>query len=556
MKKTWILLTAILCLLFAAAAADESTDALTKEPWTNGKGVSFVVNADGTVNYDAGTLQLEGTWTFTDPEFIFQYELYGARELALTLGKDGDNWQLTNADGALFLPESVYAEMMASAGDSVSGYALPLGEEVTLPFISFKLEKVQLVDTIGGDKGYYPAAEGTCFFNLKGTVSNLSGGTLSMSNMSVQATFNDAYTYSGDVRVYSATGVSYSLDAMTKGELNIYVNIPNEMAEQITTARVVFAFNDDFGKRARTVAEGTYIFQVDVEGDALPAAQDGPVYARKTYQECPVLPAPDSFEGVFQSGSNTSSMNGKVTKIVYSYSFRGNKYSASDLMTMYVEKLEEEGFTVQKGSKETTVSVGKKKVATLTVDNKNLKVDIVPGNEKLDSMAQGASAASAQEEPKIKLGKTITANTAKVTLEKASTTKKIFSNKTGKGSYHYYESESGDTFYSVSGTFENTGKTPVDVMNIYAAVIIDGEYEYRANVIGVGKNASDFIRDVSPKKKTEIVVYASIPESALKSAKTIDIKLGFTDNFDTKVTTTGSLPIFDYCDQVFTYKAK
>ena len=240
MRKAWILFTAVLCLLVAMAAADEATDVLTKEPWTNGKGITIKINADGTANYDAGSMQLEGTWTYSEPEWVYHYELYGSRELAMTLSKDGDNWQLANTEGALFLQESVYADLMAAAGDNVSGYALPFGEEVNLPFVQFKLEKAQYVDIIGGEKGYYPAAEGTTFFNLKGTISNQSGRALPMSNMSVQATFNDSYTYSGNVEVYTATGLVLSLDPMTSGDLNIHVNIPNEMATQITKADVVF----------------------------------------------------------------------------------------------------------------------------------------------------------------------------------------------------------------------------------------------------------------------------------------------------------------------------
>lgn len=154
-----------------------------------------------------------------------------------------------------------------------------------------------------------------------------------------------------------------------------------------------------------------------------------------------------------------------------------------------------------------------------------------------------------------KLGNPIVATTGTMTLKKAETTSIIYSNKTGKGRYLYYESNKGEKFYAVSGSYKNTSKKPQNIQNIYATMIIDDEYEYRAYVTGVSENTYFFISDVAAQSTTDCVVYSSIPQSILSKAKSIMVKIGFTDDYGMIVTSSG-LPKFEKCTSVFYYQTK
>lgn len=553
---TILLAVCFLALPGGAALAEDARDVLTAEPWTNGSGNVLILNADGTAVLNSG-MEITGEWTYNEPTMVFTYELYGTRTMELTLEKDNGAWKLTNPEGGLFMQESVYAEAQKNAAAEVQGYQLALGEPVTLPFVTFTLEKTELADLVGGDKGYMPAPEGYKLFVLKGTIENLYSGELNIANICSQFTFNGEYIYGGNTRVYNTAGINLKLDPKTKAELSIYASIPQEMADTMETADAVFAFNDNFSKKPALVTEGSFIFRVSAGQEETAKAKEGPAFERIPFEECPVLFKPEGIGSVYETGHSSSSTNGKVTRISYSYASRKQGAKPQELFDEYTAKLKEEGFTLKEGKKGTVVSWGKKQVATITLSGSGIKLDLVPGNEKLtgDGGAQ-AAAEAAPAEKTYKLKEKIRANTAEITLQKAAVEQKIYSNKTGKGTHHYYECDAGDSFYTVSGTFKNTGKKPVDIRNVYAAVIINGEDEYRADVIGVGKKARDFITDVSPKKTTECVVYAEIPSDVLNSARSIQVRLGFTDDFAVKFTTDGSLPLFDHCDQVFLLTAK
>ena len=550
-------LTVCAAVIPAALAEEDEIAVLTAEKWVNATNISFIIHSNGTMDYDAGNLKLTGTWTYQSPNFVFNYELYGNRTIELVLENKDGQWMLTNGEGALFMHESVFSSAQQDANAGVTGYQLAIGEKVTLPFVSFTIEAAELVDIIGGDRSYYPAPEGFRLFRLRGTIENLFSGDLKISTLRSQFTLNDQYTYNGAVRAYLSNGLQTVIPAMTSGEISIYAEIPDAMAEQLKKADVVFSFNEDFAKAPVFVADGAYIFEVKVDEQQTAAAKDGPSFERVTFTECPILPTPQSYAEVMQSGSNKSSRNGKVTKIKYTFKLRSNRGNIKELRELYLQKVQEEGFTVKDSGAEAVVSWGKKKLATITISGDSISFDLVPGNDQLKADSQKSTPAGGEEKETVyKTGETIHANTADIKLEKKySTGKKVFSNKTGKGSHHYYEYKN-DPFFIIYGSFTNTGKIPVDVYNIYAAVIIDNEYSYRADVRGVSKKATNFVSDVSPQSSTECVIYAEIPSNILKKAKSIVVKLGFTDDFAIKVVSSGSLPLFENCDQVFEIKVK
>lgn len=549
-----VLCMVLIAIPVARAFAEESDiEALTVEKWINSTNISFVVHEDGTMDYYAGTLHLSGNWTYNAPIFVFSYELYGSRTLTLTLNNIDGYWMLTNEEGALFMHESEFASAQKAANVGVSGYALKMGEKVELPFVSFTIETSELANLVGGENAYFPAAEGYKLFVLKGTIENQFGGELKVGTMRSQFIFNDQYTYSGEVRLYTTAGLSSLLQPMTSAELYIYAQIPDAMVDQLTKADVLFSFNDSFANAPIFVADGTYIFEIKVDEEKTSVAKEGPAFERVTFEECPILPKPESYASVYQSGKNKSSSNGKTSKIKYSYRIMGNNGSITELRALYLKKLQEEGYSVEDLKSEALISWRNTKLATITISGDSLSVDIVPGNENLKATQEISNTGSRKV---YSPNETIIANTAEIKLEKNYTTgQKVFSNRTGQGSHEYYVAEN-DPYFIVYGSFKNTGKEPVDIINIYAAVIIDDEYFYRADVSGVSRNASSFVRDVAAQGSLECVIYAEIPTTVLNQAKTIVVKLGFTDDFSYKAISSGSLPLFDRCDQVFEIKMK
>ena len=63
-------------------------------------------------------------------------------------------------------------------------------------------------------------------------------------------------------------------------------------------------------------------------------------------------------------------------------------------------------------------------------------------------------------------------------------------------------------------------------------------------------------RFVHKKLLTERITPPEIPRDVLNSAKSIQVKLGFTDDFAIKFTSSGSLPLFEHCDQTFLVNTK
>lgn len=102
---------------------------------------------------------------------------------------------------------------------------------------------------------------------------------------------------------------------------------------------------------------------------------------RSYFEECPQLPDPSELGKVgdlYQASYNASSVNGKASKISYTYaSADGN---AKTYFDEYIEMLKTEGFTLKKASGDSyTVSLSGKKLATVTYVNKKIQVEIVPG---------------------------------------------------------------------------------------------------------------------------------------------------------------------------------
>ena len=183
--------------------------------------------------------------------------------------------------------------------------------------------------------------------------------------------------------MYDDSGLTYELQPMTNMELNISTQIPDAMVNQIDTAEIIISFNDNFTPAPKEIENGKYIFSLKLGKEDLATLFEGPEYNKVTFEECPILPSPISFDGVTQSGKDKTSSNGKNKKILYRFQFRGNNKTPADLMTLYINKLKEEGFIIIDTNNGTQVFSGIRKLAVIVQGSNDVQINIQPGYENL-----------------------------------------------------------------------------------------------------------------------------------------------------------------------------
>ena len=115
------------------------------------------------------------------------------------------------------------------------------------------------------------------------------------------------------------------------------------------------------------------------------------------FEESPSLPVPTSYVDVYQSGHSSSTVNKKVTNLSYRYRPVSSQDQASDMLNGYVEGLKNAGYAVSGSGSSYTVKNGKTKVATLSMNNDQIVVEIVPGNTKLKAPTPKVTQAPAQK---------------------------------------------------------------------------------------------------------------------------------------------------------------
>lgn len=276
------------------------------------------------------------------------------------------------------------------------------------------------------------------------------------------------------------------------------------------------------------------------------------------FDECPILPKPISYVDVYESGSNTSSINGKVSSITYRFAQMNNAdQTLREVYDQYIAALKNEGYTVTVSQNQATILSGSTKLAVVSINGSNIEFSITPGNEKLTAKPSGASSnsssnVSASGDLKVSLGEKLTLKNCTLTLDRATVEKAIYSygSKKTDGRYYYLEPENkNSSFVSLYGTFTNTGSTPVDIRYIYAILTIDGQYTYEAKATGILDGGSDFYNKVSPMETVGICVYAEVPTNLANTSRAT-VRLGFTEGFTPRVLRNG-LPDFDKCYQTY-----
>lgn len=260
------------------------------------------------------------------------------------------------------------------------------------------------------------------------------------------------------------------------------------------------------------------------------------------FEECPSLPNPLFCGSMYESShSGAMKVNGVATSnAVYLYTGRELDRALSE----YVQKLKELGFTVS-GSKQTyTISKNAKKLAMVSMSGSNLKVEILPGNE------QSASNVS-KSYTKKKMGDTLKTSAAQMKLTKSGVTDRVYSYDGAQPSYFfYYDPQPGNRYLYLKGTFKNTLGREVDIRNIYAQVVMDGN-TYEGTVQALRPDGKNFENYVAAQAEMGCYVLFEIPSVVINRYKSAVVTLGFTSDFGIKIRNARTGYDFDRCEGVF-----
>lgn len=432
---------------------------------------------------------------------------------------------------------------------------LALGEEIALDFVKIRFDAPQLSYSVGGSGFSHMAQDGMLCFSLVGTLENTGGSDLPVGNLCAEMVFNDTYTYKADATINDSNRFPVSVAPLSEAVYVVYAEIPEKLLEMLATCQVRFSLNEGFASTPEAPDSGDHAYVIGLDektcAEALAASQEAHIF----FAECPILPTPENYSPVYQSSSSSSSHNGKVTAIRYSFATNmGRSDNIQDIYTKYLSKLREAGFSIADDTGSACVIYADgTKLASVTIENGRLKFEIVPGNENLEPPTAGEASAPAPvpAETTLNIGDTLRTDYVSMTLETCGSDMEIRSGSSRYGSYTYYTSENGDPYFYLSGTFQNKSGTPVDIRNIYVQFCFDDKYNYKGEVDGVSSASSSFINDVAPLAEVNYYIYTAVPQTLIDSFSTCRVKIGFTENFDYKVIDVNDLPQFNQCDDVF-----
>lgn len=107
--------------------------------------------------------------------------------------------------------------------------------------------------------------EGYQLLVVKGTLENVGTTVISDSCFSLTATVNDEYVVDGyDVRLNFERDKYFEVDPYTEQAYNLYINIPDKLAEMFETASFTIGFKDDMSVPTTTYgSDGSVTVDID-----------------------------------------------------------------------------------------------------------------------------------------------------------------------------------------------------------------------------------------------------------------------------------------------------
>lgn len=444
--------------------------------------------------------------------------------------------------------------------EAANDYA-QIGQKINLGSAAVTFSAAKLTYTIG-EKISVTAQDGMRFFGLVGTIENTGGKELPVDAVRAEMVFNGEYTYSARATVGGSRNTTkISVAPLATAEYWIYAEIPETLLDQLSTCEVRFSLNEDFASLPEKVEDGDYTIQLFLDEDVCKASLEALDVASAFFAECPILPTPENYSPVWQTSSSSSSFNGKVSSIKYSFSVSpGRSDNINEIYNTYLAKLQNVGFVIQSNSNTNCdIYSDGTKLASVSVESGRIAFDLVPGNENLTAVPSGNAADETEissGDTVVQIGDTIETDYFSMSIEKYDSDTEIRSGTSQYGTYTYYSSDNGDPYFYIGGTLKNLGGTPVDIRNIYVQFCFDGKYNYKGSVDGYSSNSNGFINDVSPLASVDYYLYTAVPQELIDSFTTCTVRVGFTENFDYKVVDVNDLPKFENCDDIFSIEIK
>lgn len=441
------------------------------------------------------------------------------------------------------------------AGEPADDY-VQLGQEIDVGSATITFSGTKLAYTIG-ETIYVTAQDGMRFFGLMGTLENTGGKELSVDAICAEMVFNDNLTYTARALIGgNRNSIFNTVAPLATAEYWVYAEVPDALLDNLSTCEVRISLNEDYASIPETLEDGDYIIRLRLDEEVCQSTLDAMDTATEFFTECPILPTPVNYSPVQETSSSSSSSNGKVTSVKYTYSVAfGRSDDVREIYNTYVSKLQNIGFTIQSGSDSNCdIYSDGTKLASVSVGNDRMEFEIVPGNENLTTAPSGNATGEAEisgGDTIVRIGDTIETDYISMTIEKYDSDTEIRSGASQYGMYSYYTSENGQPYFYIYGTLKNLGGNPVDIRNIYVQFCFDGKYNYKGSVEGVNSGYSSFIHDLSPLTSVNYYMYADVPQELIDGFTTCVVRVGFTENFDYKVIDVNDLPQFDRCDDVF-----
>lgn len=399
MRKLLSVLVVLMLTLSVFATANAATSVastLTAEPWKNALGstLNFNSNGTGTLVGPAGNVT-EFTYKTSGNSATYSYKYWGNFTLDTTvvLGEEnGIAYLCLNNAGPLtsasWYPQSQIDTVRQMAQERFEPYSIPFGEEIDLGFLKLTLTHMQNTGRITGGKQSstsYLASDGHTYVVLFGTIRNTGNRELNLKNVRCELTLDNGKLYSSSGAVIYQEELKDVLPPMGTGEFFAYFNVPAAEAKAFKTGNVVLSLKDGLTSNISFAGFGDFIFSLEIDEAMARASQKEPAREKVYFKESPALPTPESYADCYQSSSNVSSSNGKVTKIRYSFRSFGTS-DLTDIYNAYKDGLKKDGYTVSGSTKSFTVSMNGKKLAEVTLGTSSVDFNIMTGNDRLSPL--------------------------------------------------------------------------------------------------------------------------------------------------------------------------
>ena len=386
MKKSICILLSILLLIcsvsFAAAEA-LSKENLTAENWKSMDGTTITLKEDGTgvFTYVTGAAPASVTWGIDGEKIQYSFDSYPSFKFYMTTGEKDGQTILTTNQGAAFYKASYVDELLAKY-ENVEYEAKPitLGEAFSVEGADMKIDSYRTGKEIksSGGSGYVIMAKSDdeIAFGLFGTIENTGGETIALNKIKAELILDDQSFVPWKYVEYDGSFTD-SLDPLCDGKLVFGASVPKMLAENYSTLTLKIALNDGLNEFPALYQMAQHVFELKTTRNELSGAEDVVVRERKCFEDVPDLPDPTSFVDVYQSGSSKSSVNGKVSKNVVKF-----KPSSGDditaLLNTYLEKIQEEGFTVKTSGGTHTIYSGNKKLVSVSISSGVMEFNLIP----------------------------------------------------------------------------------------------------------------------------------------------------------------------------------